>query len=60
MDFLIGQRVIVNSEEIAKVIPHPKDALAIDLQTKVWVILYNGVKCWYGRSNVRPLPGGQL
>jgi hypothetical protein len=60
MDFLIGQRVIVNGDQIAKVIPHPIDARDIDLQTQVWVVLYNGVKRWYGRSNVKPLPGGQL
>lgn len=58
--YLIGQRVIVDNKEIAVVIPHPPEEREIERETRVWVLLQSGIKQFRGRSNVKPLPGGQM
>lgn len=60
MSYLIGQRVIVDGNQIAVVISYPKQARAIERDTTVWVRLQNGVEQYRANSNVKPLPGGQL
>lgn len=58
--YLIGQRVIVDDTQIAKIIPYPKQARIIERETTVWVRLINGIEQWRSINNVKPLPGGQM
>jgi hypothetical protein len=59
MSYYIGQRVIVDNEQIATVTAVPKDHRD-PLQQHIWVVLHNGVKQWRDKQSVKPLPNGQL
>lgn len=53
MNYLIGQRVIVNNSEIGTVVK--------DFGDEVWIILSSkSYASGYDRCNVRPLPNGQM
>lgn len=56
MQYLIGQRVIVDGDTIAHVIK-PKRA---GDNRRVWVKMPDGEEQWRAFENVQPLPGGQL
>jgi hypothetical protein len=60
MKYLIGQRVIIDNNEIATVIAHPQNARIIERESTVWVLRINGVGQWRSIDNVKPLPNGQL
>lgn len=60
MHYLIGQRVIIDNNEIATVIPHPTNARSIERDSTVWVRLSYGHEQWRSIDNVKPLPNGQL
>jgi hypothetical protein len=60
MNFLIGQRVILNSNEVGTVVKPEKPDLP-NTAWDVWVFSpSNGYASRYAVHNVKPLPNGQL
>lgn len=55
--YYIGQRVIVDDEEIVTVAHAPKGSRQ---EIEIWVKFSDGVLQWRSPHNVKPLPNGEL
>ena len=59
MNYLYGQRVIVDGDTLAIVIPEPDTMPKIPFL--IWVRrIHDNFVIRYATKNVKPLPGGQL
>jgi hypothetical protein len=60
MGYLIGQRVILNNEEIGTVTVPPEKG-GMRASDYYWVYSpKRGYACHFRENNIKPLPGGQL
>lgn len=60
MNYLIGQRVLLNNKEIGTVV-EPENPNILNNNSQVWVMSPSkGYASCYASHNVKPLPNGQM